>query len=751
MFVHPIEGLPWHVVTMADSQILRTNQLEVLMRGGFYLLLHLGVVFLLSGSYVLVRGRTTPRCLWPYLSAHPSDYAWGIWMLLVVVLTFATALQALDDAALLWASFIGPIVPVLVLATSAWLVQRRDGRRWCRSLAVVGATIAVGAALWLDGRINAKETSSVVLQSTALLAKLLWALGAAVWLHREVTGKVLAARFPRANNFWRDRVAGRADAPGLLRAETEEGRRRILYRLDRCRAGLMTAAFLSWLIVAILPAFGIARYAVEDQTRVLVRFENVGTLLQLRARNQRIAQYYRGSDTNTDFLEARHNLARRDIYWSTMFWPTNERDRTPTDYDEWSCPAGDGPSASTADPARHPSRLKRLMAWIETPELWLGYLPIYNETARQMRYLAQDELGVGRWIPASSGNRPDPSTVTTDEIGATEPDADDDSASETATAHSGDKGNDEGAADGWGLLQTPASEDTNGAGGGPDWRGRDVYFCPTIHGLEKPEWLRSRLPFAVAQIGWRTGLGGAALLILLAYWARYGARRLFFGRISPMENEPIFRAARDGEPMQPIAGYGRGLTGRAGVDWLDATELNPWGRFDDTVRPAILNYLESCPTRAEALVGLLGLVEEDYKMVLDACSDDERIVLVQLAREGVLNPKQSTAVRNLLGRGLLVRDPALRLVNRSFALFVLRRYEPEKLRALERGEAGFGWAQMRWILLVALLAIAAFLWTTQPSVVENILKYLSAAAVGAGALMKIVSATDRLTGKDSRE
>ena len=50
-----------------------------------------------------------------------------------------------------------------------------------------------------------------------------------------------------------------------------------------------------------------------------------------------------------------------------------------------------------------------------------------------------------------------------------------------------------------------------------------------------------------------------------------------------------------------------------------------------------------------------------------------------------------------------------------------------------------------------LLAIAAFLWTTQPSVVENILKYLSAAAVGAGALMKIVSATDRLTGKDSKE
>jgi hypothetical protein len=592
-------------------------------------------------------------------------------------------------------------------------------------------------------------TASGALLFTTMLAKLVWAAGAAAWLHRVLKGDSLTARFPRVTRVWRSRIAGRPEAPGLLRAETEEGRRQILYRLDRCRVGLMVSAFLCWLIVAMLPAFGIARYAVEDQVRVLVRFENVATLLQLRSRNEKIADYYESTDTKEVFLPRRRVLGR-DVYWSTMFWPEELRQRTGTVHEEPICSTAEEPPVTERGQAHDRSWLAQLITWIETPELWLGYLPIYNDIAREMRYLAQDELGLGRWIPARPEiGRSGPAGTKNDAM-AVEYEATDDAA-ESAFAETANGTADTTAES---RLDDSAVATADGGGaaqGDPGWRGRDVYFCPTIHDLEAPEWLRSRLPIAVTQIGWRTGLGGAALLILLAYWTRYGARRLFFGKISPMENEPIFRAARDGEPMRAIAGYGRGLTGRARADWLDATELNPWGRFDDSVRPAMLDYLESCPTRAEALVGLLGLAEKDYKMVWDACSDDERIALVQLAREGVLNPKQSTAVRNLLGRGLLVRDPALRLVNRSFALFVLRRYEPQKLRELERGEAGFGWAQMRWILLIALLAIAAFLWTTQPSVVENILKYLSAAAVGAGALMKIVSATDRLTGKDSKE
>lgn len=127
-----------------------------------------------------------------------------------------------------------------------------------------------------------------------------------------------------------------------------------------------------------------------------------------------------------------------------------------------------------------------------------------------------------------------------------------------------------------------------------------------------------------------------------------------------------------------------------------------------------------------------------YAALWTACSEEERLVLVQLAEEQFANPRQVAMVRRLLQRGLLVRDRALRLMNDSFRLFVERFQDPAAVTAWERPQGGLGWAQLRWGLLVVLVAVAAFLFVTQKDLFDKTIGFVSALAVAVPGLLKLV-------------
>jgi hypothetical protein len=266
--------------------------------------------------------------------------------------------------------------------------------------------------------------------------------------------------------------------------------------------------------------------------------------------------------------------------------------------------------------------------------------------------------------------------------------------------------------------------------------------------------LRSELPITGPALGWTSLVAAVVLAILLVYWVRYGAMRLFFGNVSPAPTEPyfatLFAGATDTEP-HGAPGVGRGLRSPATAEWLGKNELAVWPAELRAKHAEALQELEHGLSRREALERLMEIGGVYYRSLWLSCSTDEKIVLTQLTKEGVANPKQEGAVRQLLRKGLLVRDPVLRIMNRSFALFVLHEHEPSELASLERPEEGIGWKQVKWVLLAVLAVVAAFLWTTQPSFVENAVKYLTAAAAAVGVLMKLVSATDRLTGSTSQQ
>jgi hypothetical protein len=192
--------------------------------------------------------------------------------------------------------------------------------------------------------------------------------------------------------------------------------------------------------------------------------------------------------------------------------------------------------------------------------------------------------------------------------------------------------------------------------------------------------------------------------------------------------------------QQSTSFWRRRLDRPASVGWL-AAELGPLPE-PETVKQQLLPALLGS-TRRQALDRICDYASSFYFGLWDSCSEADKLVLVQLTFENVVNPKQSGVVRQLLERGLLARDPALRLFNRSFALFITRIHDPSETLKWEQHTAGFSWAQTRWVLVGFLLLGLLFLWTTQRELFNTGLMFVSAAAVGLPSALKLMTSLNK--------
>jgi hypothetical protein len=141
----------------------------------------------------------------------------------------------------------------------------------------------------------------------------------------------------------------------------------------------------------------------------------------------------------------------------------------------------------------------------------------------------------------------------------------------------------------------------------------------------------------------------------------------------------------------------------------------------------------------DALLGeILEMAEGHYRAICAILRDDERLVISQVAAGSVVNPKCEEAIRHLLTRRLLVRDPELRLLNESFGRFLRQAMPADQLAVLERQGTASVWQQLRGSLYFGLAALAAFLFVTQREVFDTASAFVSALTVGGVALVQLV-------------
>jgi hypothetical protein len=237
--------------------------------------------------------------------------------------------------------------------------------------------------------------------------------------------------------------------------------------------------------------------------------------------------------------------------------------------------------------------------------------------------------------------------------------------------------------------------------------------------------IASRLPlhephFGV--VGFLLAVGGMSLLIA---WVSFGTRKLFFGDIdaqtAPTGRGPV------GSLLQP-----------PDESWAQAEYAPIKDCFDGDPRK---DWSDSgkYPTRRAVVDLILRQVRPYYLSKWQACSPEEKLLLIQLVEEGYANPKQDEVVRRLLQAQLLRFDPVLRPMNQSFALFVAANTEPEEVRKQEHAQRGLRWSLVRTLLVAALLLIMVFLALTQRDVVEIWIAYLGTAGAGTIGVLKLLS------------
>jgi hypothetical protein len=100
-----------------------------------------------------------------------------------------------------------------------------------------------------------------------------------------------------------------------------------------------------------------------------------------------------------------------------------------------------------------------------------------------------------------------------------------------------------------------------------------------------------------------------------------------------------------------------------------------------------------------------------------------------------VNPRSGTTLSRLLARGLLVPEVGFRIVNRSFARFVMGEARPEQVALWERSAAAGLWSLLRAPVMIGLLGAAGLLAFTQGDALSS---YLTATGAAVPLLVKIV-------------
>lgn len=148
-------------------------------------------------------------------------------------------------------------------------------------------------------------------------------------------------------------------------------------------------------------------------------------------------------------------------------------------------------------------------------------------------------------------------------------------------------------------------------------------------------------------------------------------------------------------------------------------------------------------SRAEVIDEFSERAASYYDTLWSSCADDDKLILCQLAREGLVNPRNRRSIRRLMGRGLIRRGPQLSLLNESFRKYVLNASVAEDVDVKHVDEHDT-WSAISRPLAFVLIAVIVMFLITQKDLANTASAIVTALAGGIPALIKLIGVlTDR--------
>jgi hypothetical protein len=153
----------------------------------------------------------------------------------------------------------------------------------------------------------------------------------------------------------------------------------------------------------------------------------------------------------------------------------------------------------------------------------------------------------------------------------------------------------------------------------------------------------------------------------------------------------------------------------------------------------------------DEIVGfVLDAAEPYYRSLWEVCSQEERLVLVQLAQVGLVNPKREDVVRRLGRRRLIKLDPRFRLMSDSFEQFVCAAEPTERVTEWERASSRLSWSRLGTPLYALAGMIVAVLLFAEQGVVSQLLAVATGSATTLGSLRSLYASMTKATGGVSK-
>jgi len=126
-----------------------------------------------------------------------------------------------------------------------------------------------------------------------------------------------------------------------------------------------------------------------------------------------------------------------------------------------------------------------------------------------------------------------------------------------------------------------------------------------------------------------------------------------------------------------------------------------------------------------------------YRLIWKECSPEQRFVLSQLAEDGLMNPTNGRAIRQMIRRGLILQDPAFRIMNESFRRFLRSATTLEMKQRWVAESRRSGWGKVHGAFFTTMIVLGVFLLTTQNSLWQSSAAYVTTAFGALGTLAKL--------------
>jgi hypothetical protein len=162
------------------------------------------------------------------------------------------------------------------------------------------------------------------------------------------------------------------------------------------------------------------------------------------------------------------------------------------------------------------------------------------------------------------------------------------------------------------------------------------------------------------------------------------------------------------------------------------------------------DYVEESDEELKQFIGTQVRMEPHYFYIWNNLNSMEKMILFDLADDGMLNLKNKIRINKLIARGLIVREPFPQLFDETFRLFIKYSVNPDETKLLEHKLSRQGkWRNMRYLILLILIPIAGFIFIAQGTSIEKVIGIFTGVLALFSGLMRLLDSRSMQTTSSS--